>query len=59
MKCDPSYPETKKFVISMLSLTAFLFFPLMCAIFKKHSFNTEKCAGLLYKQMTSAATAQL
>lgn len=53
MKCGPFYPETKKFVISMLSLAAFVLF--------LHTFgiwiflNTAVCSGHPYMQMNSAA----
>lgn len=60
MKCDPACPETNKFVVSVLSLTAFFhFFPLTCGILKEYLFNTTRCVGLVYEQMNSAATAQL
>lgn len=53
MKCGPFYPETKKFVISMLSLAIFVVF--------LHTFgiwvflNTAVSSGHSYKQMNSAA----
>lgn len=57
MKSGPSYPETKKCVISVLSLAAFIFF--LCTFKIYTFFNTAKCCGQPYKQMNSATPAQL
>jgi len=53
MKCSPSYPETKKFVIFILSLAAFVLFLHTFGIWI--FFNTAVCSGHPYKQMNSAA----